>query len=315
MDLGRLVQLNSLREIWPNESGDFTPWLAREENLALLGETIGLELKFETRECGVGPFRADILCKDVTSDNYVLIENQLEKTDHTHLGQLITYAAGLDAVTIVWIADRFLEEHRSALNWLNRNTSEGINFFGIVIEVWKIGDSKPAPRFHIVCQPDEWAKAVKRSAEKHDASELSDYAQRQFTYWSRFNENMQNCSIRFTLDSPQPRSYSRLACGFGIAYFSANVDKDGVPSATLMTRDNELFQFLESKRVEIEQSFGGSLNWDYRDSRKQNYVWISGPSFDWNSPDSWTASQEWLKANLIRMHTAVHSQIQAYRIQ
>ena len=149
--LGRLQKVE-LREAWTTESGDFTPWLAKEENLSLLGETIGIELELESQEKDVGPFRADILCKDTATDNWVLIENQLERTDHTHLGQLLTYAAGLNAVTIVWIAERFTAEHRAALDWLNEKTDEKINFFGLEIELWQIGDSPIAPKFNIISQ-------------------------------------------------------------------------------------------------------------------------------------------------------------------
>src|SRR5258708_3912238 len=138
--LGRLTKVD-LREVFATEAGDFTPWLAREENLALLSESIGISLQCEAQEKEVGPFRADILCKDTMTDNWVLIENQIERTDHTHLGQLLTYAAGLQAVTIVWVAQRFTEEHRAALDWLNEHTDEQINFFGLEIELWKIGDS------------------------------------------------------------------------------------------------------------------------------------------------------------------------------
>src|SRR5882672_9937256 len=114
-NLGRLRKVD-LREAWSSENSDFTPWLAQEENLKLLGEAIGIELELEWQEKDVGPFRADILCKDTATDDWVLIENQLERTDHCHLGQLITYAAGLNAVTIVWIAERFTQEHRAALD-------------------------------------------------------------------------------------------------------------------------------------------------------------------------------------------------------
>ena len=119
MSLGRLEKID-LRTYWKKEATDFTPWLAKEENIQLLSETIGIELEVKSQEQSVGPFSADILCKDTMNDHYVLIENQLEKTDHTHLGQLMTYAAGLDAVTIIWIAQKFTEEHRAALDWLNR---------------------------------------------------------------------------------------------------------------------------------------------------------------------------------------------------
>jgi len=142
--LGRLEQVE-LRTIWVNEAVDFTPWLARPENISELAKTLGLELEVEGQEGPVGPFRADILCKDVGTDAWVLIENQLEKTDHGHLGQLLTYAAGLQAVTIVWVAARFTEEHRAALDWLNEITKDDVRFFGLEIELWKIGSSPAAP--------------------------------------------------------------------------------------------------------------------------------------------------------------------------
>src|SRR5947209_15269178 len=156
-NLGRL-QTVDLREVWMNESSGFTPWLAQAENLKLLGETIGIELECEAQEKEVGPFRADILCKDTATDSWVLIENQLERTDHGHLGQLLTYAAGLEAVTIVWIAERFTEEHRATLDWLNERTEESINFFGLEVELWRIGDSAIAPKFNVVSKPNEWTR-------------------------------------------------------------------------------------------------------------------------------------------------------------
>lgn len=145
--MGRLERVD-LREAWETEDGDFTPWLAQEENIALLGDAIGIDLEVEAQEKQVGPFRADILCLDTatTDKHWVLIENQLYRTDHTHLGQLMTYAAGLDAVTIVWIAGQFAEEHRVALDWLNEITEEEIRFFGIEVELWRIGNSPPAPQ-------------------------------------------------------------------------------------------------------------------------------------------------------------------------
>lgn len=147
--LGRLEKVD-LRNFWTTEAGDFTPWLAQEENIALLGEAVGVELEVEAQEKSVGPFRADILCKDTSTDQWVLIENQLERTDHTHLGQLLTYGAGLNAVTIVWIAAKFTEEHRAALDWLNEITDERFNFFGLEVELWRIGDSLAAPKFNII---------------------------------------------------------------------------------------------------------------------------------------------------------------------
>ena len=135
--LGRLEKVE-LRDIWEKEDMHFTPWLAKEENMDLLSSTIGMDLVVEAQEKDVGPFRADILCKDYASNNMVLIENQLEKTDHKHLGQLLTYATGLDAVSIVWIAKEFSEEHRATLDWLNKITNDRHNFFGVKIEILRI---------------------------------------------------------------------------------------------------------------------------------------------------------------------------------
>jgi len=122
-----------------------------------------MELELEATEKEVGPFRADILCKDVAEDSLVLIENQLERTDHRHLGQLLTYAAGLEAVTIVWVAAGFEEQHRAAMAWLNQITERNFRFFALEVELWRIGTSAPAPKFNIVAQPNNWSRAVGRA--------------------------------------------------------------------------------------------------------------------------------------------------------
>lgn len=128
--LGRLER-HDLRAAWANEASDFTPWLARPENIALLGDALGPRLEVEAQEKAVGQFRADILCRDIDTERRVLIENQLERTNHVHLGQILTYAAGLEAFTIVWLAARFTEEHRAVLDWLNRGTHDGLHFFWV----------------------------------------------------------------------------------------------------------------------------------------------------------------------------------------
>ncbi len=181
---GQLVQVK-LRDGWLNEASDFTPWLAAEENIHLLGQAIGMELQVEAQEQQVGPFRADILCKN-NEDHWVLIENQLERTDHTHLGQLLTYAAGLQAVTIVWIAQCFTEEHRAALDWLNEITDERFNFFGLEIELWRIGESPIAPKFNVVCKPNDWSKMVTAGATRVANEALTEKKRLQLEFWTEF---------------------------------------------------------------------------------------------------------------------------------
>ncbi|MCA9968381.1 MAG: hypothetical protein KC423_29250, partial [Anaerolineales bacterium] len=196
-----------LREVWQSESGDFTPWLARPENIALLGETIGLDLVVLAQEKEVGPFRADILCKDPTSEELILIENQLERTDHTHLGQILTYAAGLKTVTIIWVARRFTEEHRATLDWLNEITNEEFRFFGLEAEVWRIGDSAPAPKFNIVSQPNDWSRQVSNRAGKLSRGELTPSRQLQLEFWTAFSAFVEEGTYRFRTIKPGPQNW------------------------------------------------------------------------------------------------------------
>ena len=150
------IQRVDLRGVWSSEAADFTPWLA--ENIGKLGEALGMELEVEAQEAPVGGFALDILARDPENNRQVVIENQLGATDHTHLGQLLTYAAGFDANVIVWIARNFRDEHRGALDLLNRRTGEDTEFFGIEVELWRIDDSRPAPNFKLVATPNEWRK-------------------------------------------------------------------------------------------------------------------------------------------------------------
>ena len=172
-ELGRLERVD-LGTIWADEAQNFTPWLAKEANLAILGETIGVELELEAQERNVGPFRADILCKDTADGSWVLIENQLRRTDHVHLGQLLTYAAGLHAVTIVWVAAQFTEEHRATLDWLNDITGDEFRFFGLEIELWRIGSSPPAPKFNVIAKPNDWTQSIGEAARQISSGTLSE---------------------------------------------------------------------------------------------------------------------------------------------
>ena len=136
--LGRLVPVE-VRDYWTHEAHEFTPWLAEPDSIKLLGDTLGLQLEVEKTEATVGPFRADILCKDPSSEELVVIENQLEGSDDAHLGALLTYGAGVASGTIIWVARSLTDQHRAALDWLNRVTESGVNFF--VVEIARPGGS------------------------------------------------------------------------------------------------------------------------------------------------------------------------------
>lgn len=182
MKIGRLEK-QALRTIWPREDADFTPWLALPENINLLSQTLELgPLDRISTEVNVGSFRADVVCKDI-NDATVVIENQFQKSDHGHLGQILTYlAGGEDVRTVIWIAETLRDEHRAALEWLNNNTSTDFAFFGVEVEAWRIGQSDPAPKFEVVVRPNDW---VRYQRQKARATESEDY-QRRMEYWQAF---------------------------------------------------------------------------------------------------------------------------------
>ena len=298
MKLGRIEKVE-LRNFWKKEDRDFTPWLAQEENIQLLSETIGIELEVQSQEEGVGPFRADILCMDTANNHFVLIENQLEKTDHTHLGQLMTYAAGLDAVSIIWIAQKFTEEHRAALDWLNRITDSTFNFFGIEIELFKIGDSAMAPMFNLVSKPNDWSKSVKKSAA---AQNLTDTKLLQQEYFQALKEYMERNKSFVKMQNALPQHWTNIAIGKSNYTLSANVN----------SRDNSLNIWLNIQVENAKEAFdklyelafensldeiSNSLEWNRMEGRKMSAVTLKTEG-DFSNKKDWERQFTWFKENL-----------------
>jgi hypothetical protein len=295
MKLGRLEKID-LRSFWKREDTDFTPWLAKEENIQLLSETIGIELEVVSQEESVGPFSADILCKDTINDHYVLIENQLERTDHTHLGQLMTYAAGLDAVTIIWIAQKFTEEHRAALDWLNRITDSTFTFFGIEIELYKIGESEAAPMFNIVSKPNDWSKLVKKSASTQN---VTDTKLLQQEYWQGLKDYMEDNKSFVKMQSPPPQHWTNIAIGKSNFHLSASVssrDKSvNIWLNILGENSKENFDKLhelsyENSLIEISKD----LVWDRMEGRKMSAVMLKSNG-DFSEKSDWINQFAWFK--------------------
>ena len=186
-NLAKIERVPDLRATWPNEAQDFTPWLA--ENIAQLGEALGMDLELQQIEAPVGGYSLDILATDLNRSRPVIIENQLETTDHDHLGKLLTYAAGFDAEAVVWVTREFRDEHRQALDWLNQRTGEDTQFFGITVELWRIGDSLPAPHFNVVASPNGWSKRGQSSCRGKKSREFFSKAgtiQRIFPVFGRY---------------------------------------------------------------------------------------------------------------------------------
>jgi hypothetical protein len=298
--IGRLDRVD-LRTTWANEASDFTPWLSQPENLALLGETIELDLQLEGTERWVGPYRADILCTDTLTNSWVLIENQLERTNHNHLGQLLTYAAGLNAVTIVWIARTFTDEHRAALDWLNNITPNDINFFGLEVELWRIGASPVAPKFNIISKPNHWTKTITTSREQSETPR-TEVAALQLEFWQAFASYLEKSGSLIRPRTPGPRHFLTFAIGRTGFYLEACVYfvLGSSVSVQLMLRGRHASAYyaqLCEQRSAIETEIGQPLTWQERGERTHS-IGITNSELDPNQRELWPVQFEWLKTHL-----------------
>ncbi len=305
-DLGWLTRVD-LRNIWTSESSDFTPWLAREENLAVLGEALGIDLELEAQEKAVGPFRADVLCKDIGTGAWVLIENQLERTDHAHLGQLLTYASGLEAVTIVWIAARFTEEHRSTLDWLNKITDESFRFFGLEVELWRIGDSPAAPKFNIVSKPNNWSRLVAQAAKAIDETELSDTRVKQRAYWAAFHQTLDQADGPVSGSrKPQPQSwmsYSIGRTGFNLGAVMIRPKRE-IRAELYIAGDQAkaFFHLIRDQQQAIEQELSYPLQWEELPTRRDSRISVYMTNVDPEEERDWPRQHAWLSAKINDFH-------------
>lgn len=298
MKLGKLEKIE-LRKFWAKEDKDFTPWLAQEGNIKTLSEIIGIDLEVLGQEENVGPFRADILCKDTSNNHFVLIENQLEKTDHTHLGQLLTYAAGLDAVSIVWIAQRFTEEHRAALDWLNRITDETFNFFGIEIELYKIGNSDAAPLFKMISKPNDWSKMIKTNTQN---SNLTETKLLQQEYWNALREYMIDHNSPVKPNKGLPQNWTNMAIGKSDIYLSAQLNSKEKTIAVWLnfTGDNAKENFDRCYELSFERAkhdISDEIIWDRMEGRKMACATLKTKG-DFTKRADWHKQFAWYKEYL-----------------
>lgn len=304
--LGRLERID-LRDIWRTEAQDFTPWLAQAENMEILGKTLGLELEVEAQEKNVGPFRADILCKDLDDDSWVLIENQLERTDHNHLGQLLTYGAGLNTVTIIWIAEKFTDEHRAALDWLNDITDESFKFFGLEVELWRIGESAPAPKFNIISKPNEWSRSVGKASKRIETSALTETKQAQLAFWEQLHQQLQNHSF-LRSRKPRPQHWTTYSVGRSGMHLGAiiNTRENRIGVELYLGDENAtaFFNLLQLERTEIEQEINAGLEWKELPTKRACRIITYLENVDPLDKVQWPRLHEWLHEHLEAYHKA-----------
>lgn len=279
-ELGRLEEVN-VRELWIHEQYDFSNWLAKEENIELLNEVLGLTLVDIEKEVFVGAYRCDLVAKDETSGQNVIIENQLEASNHDHLGKIVTYASGLDANVIVWIVKEAREEHRSAIEWLNNNTNKNLNFFLIEIHAYRIGNSLYAPKFEIVEKPNDFIKNAKIQT---GSEELNKSQSERLVFWTRFNDVVSERGKPFNLRKATTDHWYDVAIGVsGVLVEITLVNKEGcVGIALYIIDDKDLFDSLNEKKIEIESKLGFELDWQRLDGKKASRIIyrIPGLNFD-----------------------------------
>lgn len=296
MKLDKLVKISDLREVWKNESADFTPWLAKEENLSLLGEAIGIDITLEEKESNVGDFSVDIFAKEEGTGRNIIIENQLEDTNHDHLGKIITYASGKNAQTLIWIVKRARDEHRNAIEWLNNHTDDSVAFFLIEIELWKIGDSQPAAKFNIVEQPNEWLKTMKAQESMKPADKIK------IAFWSAFKDYCLNIpGFDFSLRKPSTNHWYNFAIGKGGFYIqlTADTQKKTISAGFLIKDDKELYEILKSKSPEIEDILGEKP--DFSIATKESRMRIFKKSIDFKDDTQWESYFQWFVEQLPKL--------------
>ena len=303
--LSSIVRVDDLRLVWPNEAADFTPWL--ERNLAALGEALGLDLEFSEREAPVGGYSLDIRAREPRENRQVVIENQLEKTDHDHLGKLLTYAAGYDAGVVVWLSREFTDEHRDALDWLNQRTGEDTLFFGVVVELWKIDNSRPAPHFNLVAQPNNWRKErVTRRA----AASVSERGERYREFFQGLIDTLREEHKFTSAKKALPQNWHDFAGGrTGITYSAGwgrrgagtelYIDLPGGAAANL-----DLLEQLEENKEEIEEKVGQSLDWQRLENRRACRIAATRPGSIDDPPETLAEIREWMVDRLLRFKEA-----------
>ena len=302
-----------LSEVWETEPQHFTPWLAQEENLTRLGETLGIDLELEAQEINIGRFRADLLCKNTDDDSLVLIENQLAPTDHTHVGQLLTYAAGIDASTVIWIARTFQQEHRAMLDWQNRITDERYRFFGVEVKVWQIEDSARAVQFDVVSSPNNWSRGVSRDTRRAATQELSESQQRHIRYWAGLREYMSNKDSSVNCPAPTKRSYLGFSIGRGGFFMRAWLTSSTKEIRVwLYMRGDDAkayFHLLKEQQEEIHNEIGETLEWNELPDQESSRICLNKGNTDPLDEDDWPHQYEWFTAKLEKFNDVFRERI------
>lgn len=304
--LGTLESVN-IRDVWQGEASHFTPWLAQPENLERLGEALAMALEPVSQETRVGSFFADLVCSNQNGET-VLVENQLERTDHKHLGQIFTYAAGLDAITIVWISPQFTEEHQAAIDWLNRITLDNFAFFAVEVELWRIGDSPPAPKFNVVAKPNDWTRAMRRkrpdSGSGTNSSQSSELGLLQMKFWEGLKDHLANHNSPIRCQRPGTRGWMWHSIGrTGIVQGSIiNSPNYGGSELPEIRAEFHITEDLDGSRLEklrhlqprIAEATGQVVEFEPNLNTANRSKFFVKTAIDWTSEEGAEKAYRWL---------------------
>ena len=300
-ELGNLKSID-LRQKWPREDEHFTPWLFKKENLTRLASVLNMELDPLEIEMEIGQFYADIVCRNTTDNSLAVIENQLGETDHDHLGKVLTYAAELNAFTVIWIAVDFTNEHRNTFDWLNENMDERFQFFAVKLELIQIDDSSPTPKFTIIAKPQNWVSPAIEG----------DWRKR---FWSKFCEYLTKIESPIAANSFQSKDPSYLGFEIGGSknqiwtaawlnpnqkQIAANLHLGGVAKKHFST----LKAHLKNHQSKFDREFES-----WKSSRNAPYRLGFYNNADWMNEENWHAQFEWLRLNLEKLDEVFRSRV------
>ena len=308
--VGKLTEV-PLREIWKKEAKDFTTWL--EANIDFINEELDTTLTIISREGEVGPFFAELVAEDESGEK-VVIENQLQRTDHDHLGKLITYLSNLDAKSAIWITSEPKQEHINAINWLNEiGNRAGIKFYLIEVKGYKIGDSPPAPKFSVISGPSEEAKTIGKEKEE-DAERI--IGRREF--WKKLLKKAENRLPLYSNVSPGGDHWLSAGSGkSGIHYDFLIFARDRGGGITLtisrgkdsQEENKKIFDQFYSHKQEIERDFGEPITWKRLDSKISSRLEVRYPIGGLYQPEEWDGLQEKMIDGMTKLEKALKKHI------
>jgi hypothetical protein len=299
VNLSKLEEIKDLRTVWPHEALDFTPWLSQDDNITLLADAIGIDITVDETESSVGDFNVDIFASETGTDRKIIIENQLEDTNHDHLGKLITYASGKSADIVIWVVKHAREEHKAAIEWLNNHTDDSVGFFLCEIKLYRIGNSEPAVKFEVIEKPNDWTKEIKKSESINETQQL------RYEYWVAFEDYAFKNPIfakNFKKRKPSKNHWLNFSIGSSACHIAVSQIKqrNELDVELYISDDTELYNSLYENKTDIELISGLSFDWRELPDRKASRI-VLEKSVQLENKNAWESQFEWLIDVMVKM--------------